>query len=158
MTTQQSKVILVTGGAQGLGKAICTTLAKENEVIVADIQQAKAEALVDDILQAGGKATFVRLNVSDEKDVQQVLQNVADRFGRLDLVSSTAGLDVTKSITALTVEEWARVMNVHLRGPFLMARFCLPIMTDQGSGHIVNIVSTACLRAWTEASVYHATK
>lgn len=158
MRTQQRKVILVTGGAQGLGKAICTTLAEENDVIVADIQQAKAEALVAEIKQAHGNATFIRLDVSNENNVQEVLREITDKFGRLDVVINNAGLDVTKPITELSVAEWDRVMNVNLRGPFLMAKFCLPIMAGQQSGHIVNIVSTACLRAWTEASVYHASK
>jgi NADP-dependent 3-hydroxy acid dehydrogenase YdfG len=76
----------------------------------------------------------------------------------LDVVVNNAGIDVTKSIAALTVNEWDRVMAVNLRGPFLMAKFAFPIMASQKSGHIINVVSTACLRAWTEASVYHASK
>ena len=158
MAKGNKKIILVTGGSQGLGRAICTTLAEEHEVIVGDIQQQKAVDLVDEIKSKNGSAEFMRLDVSDEESVQEVVFNIMEKHGRLDVVINNAGLDVTKPIAALTVDEWDRVMNVNLRGPFLLAKSALPIMSSQKSGHIVNIVSTACLRAWTEASVYHASK
>jgi NAD(P)-dependent dehydrogenase (short-subunit alcohol dehydrogenase family) len=158
MGKQDRKVILVTGGAQGLGKAICTTLSADADVIIGDIQEEKANRLADEIRQQKGYAHVMRLDVSSEDSVQEVLYNIMEKFGRLDVVINNAGLDVTKPIAALTVEEWDRVMGVNLRGPFLMAKFSLPIMASQKSGHIINIVSTACLRAWTEASAYHATK
>jgi NAD(P)-dependent dehydrogenase (short-subunit alcohol dehydrogenase family) len=158
MATNQRKIILVTGGAQGLGRAICSDLAEENEVIVGDIQEKKALELVDEIKSNKGNASYMRLDVSNEDSVQQVVFDIMEKFGRLDVVINNAGLDVTKPIAALAVEEWDRVMSVNLRGPFLLAKSALPIMASQKSGHIVNIVSTACLRAWTEASVYHASK
>jgi NAD(P)-dependent dehydrogenase (short-subunit alcohol dehydrogenase family) len=158
MATQERKIILVTGGAQGLGRAICKTLAEENEVIVCDIQEKKAVDFVNELLADKRHASFMYLDVSKEESVQEVVVNILEKFGRLDVVINNAGLDVTKSISALSVEEWDRVMNVNLRGPFLMAKSVLPVMASQKSGHIVNIVSTACLRAWTEASAYHASK
>jgi NAD(P)-dependent dehydrogenase (short-subunit alcohol dehydrogenase family) len=158
MAKQNRKVILVTGGAQGLGRAICTTLAEENDVILCDIQEEKAVQLVDEIKSNKGSATYMYLDVSKEESVKEVVFNVMEKFGRLDVVINNAGLDVTKPISELSVQEWDRVMSVNLRGPFIMAKSTLPIMASQRSGHIVNIVSTACLRAWTEASVYHASK
>jgi NAD(P)-dependent dehydrogenase (short-subunit alcohol dehydrogenase family) len=158
MEEYERKIILVTGGAQGLGEAICTTLSKDAEVLIGDIQEEKAINLVAEIRRQNGHAHFVRLDVSDEESVQEVLYGIIEKYGRLDVVINNAGLDVTKSIAALTVSEWDRVMGVNLRGPFLMAKFSLPIMASQKSGHIINIVSTACLRAWTEASAYHASK
>ncbi|HLT74226.1 MAG TPA: SDR family oxidoreductase, partial [Ohtaekwangia sp.] len=106
----------------------------------------------------GGSATFVYLDVSREQSVHEAVNAVLQKFGRLDVVINNAGLDVTKSIMELTIEEWDRVMAVNLRGPFVMAKEIMPVMARQKSGHIVNIISTACLRAWTEASVYHASK
>lgn len=158
MEEYERKIILVTGGAQGLGEAICTTLAKDAEVLIGDIQEEKAINLVAEIRRQKGHAHFVRLDVSDEESVQEVLYGIVEKYGRLDVVINNAGLDVTKPIAALTVSEWDRVMGVNLRGPFLMAKFTLPIMASRKSGHIINIVSTACLRAWTEASAYHASK
>lgn len=156
--SKELKTVLVTGGAQGLGKAICATLAQDYQVIIGDIQEKKASGLAQEIQQSGGAAYPVKLDVSNDKSVQEVLHHIVEKFGRLDVVINNAGVDVTKSIIDLSVEEWDRVMSVNLRGPFLMAKFALPIMSKQRDGHIVNIVSTACLRAWTEASAYHASK
>lgn len=158
MATPQRKVILVTGGAQGLGKAICRNLADENEVIVCDIQEEKAEAFVAELTGEGLHATYQYLDVSKVDSVQEAVSGVVEKFGRLDVVINNAGLDVTKPIMELSVDEWDRVMAVNLRGPFVVAKATLPVMASQKSGHIVNIISTACLRAWTEASVYHASK
>lgn len=158
MQTSDKRVILVTGGAQGLGRAICRNLANDNEVIVCDIQKEKAISFVEELTNEGGSATFVYLDVSREQSVHEAVNAVLQKFGRLDVVINNAGLDVTKSIMELTIEEWDRVMAVNLRGPFVMAKEIMPIMARQKSGHIVNIISTACLRAWTEASVYHASK
>jgi NAD(P)-dependent dehydrogenase (short-subunit alcohol dehydrogenase family) len=158
MANNGKKIVLVTGGAQGLGRAICTALADEHQVVIGDIQEEKAKALAEKLQNDGRDATFMRLNVADEESVQEVYFNIVEKYGRLDVVVNNAGIDVTKSIAALTVNEWDRVMAVNLRGPFLMAKFAFPIMASQKSGHIINVVSTACLRAWTEASVYHASK
>lgn len=158
MKKQERKVVLVTGGAQGLGKAICSTLSQNADVIIADIQEEKALALAAVIQQQNGSAYSVKLDVSKEDSVQEVVQRIVDKHGRLDVVINNAGIDVTKPITELTIAEWDRVIAVNLRGPFLLAKFVLPVMAAQKDGHIINIVSTACLRAWTEASVYHASK
>jgi NADP-dependent 3-hydroxy acid dehydrogenase YdfG len=158
MAKQERKVVLVTGGSQGLGECISKTLSQDYQVIIGDIQEDKAKKLAEEISQGNGNAAFMRLDVGSEDSVQEVLFNIMEKYGRLDVVINNAGVDVTKPIAALTVAEWDRVMNVNLRGPFLLAKFSLPIMASQKSGHIVNIVSTASLRAWTEASVYHASK
>lgn len=154
----KKKVALVTGGAQGLGKAICTLLAPDYNIVIADIQEEKAARLAAELQAVNEQVSFVRLDVSSEKSVSEVVNAIYHKYGCLDIVVNNAGLDFTKSITELSVSEWDSVMNVNLRGPFLMAKFILPIMAEQGGGHIVNIVSTASLRAWTEASAYHASK
>jgi NAD(P)-dependent dehydrogenase (short-subunit alcohol dehydrogenase family) len=155
---EQQKVILVTGGAQGLGHAICSALAADHTVIMGDIQEAKAQTAAQAIKAGKGSVVPVRLDVTDENSVQQVVQQVKKQYGRLDVVINNAGIDVTKPIMELTVNEWDNVMKVNLRGPFVMAKAALPVMAEQQGGHIINIVSTAALRAWPEASVYHATK
>lgn len=154
------KVVLVTGGAQGLGKAICTTLADAGAtVIIGDIQEDKANQLVSEIKKNNdGRIFFQRLDLSDERNVEEVINTIRNDHGRLDVLINNAGIDFTKSILDLTVSEWDAAMKVNLRGPFLTSKFALPVMAAQKSGHIVNIISTAALRAWTEASVYHASK
>lgn len=157
MSTEK-KVILVTGGAQGLGYAISAILAQDATVVVGDIQLEKAAEAVRRIQEEQGDAHAMALDVSDEESVQTVIYDTVEKFGRLDVVINNAGIDVTKSIAALTVAEWDRVMAVNLRGAFVMAKFSLPVMAARKQGHIINIVSTAALRAWPEAAVYHASK
>ncbi len=159
MENLNGKVVLVTGGAQGLGKAICTTLAEAGAtVIIGDIQQEKAEQTAAEIQKRNFKAEFKRLDLSEEKSVEDVMNSIKSDYGSLDVLINNAGIDFTKPITELSVSEWDSAMKVNLRGPFLTAKFGLAVMAEQQSGYIINIISTAALRAWTEASVYHATK
>ncbi|HKQ27764.1 MAG TPA: SDR family oxidoreductase, partial [Burkholderiales bacterium] len=83
---------------------------------------------------------------------------VLDRIGRFDVLINNAAVDFTVPIDELTMAQWDAVINVNLRGPFLMSKHAARIMKGQGSGHIVNIASTASKRAWPNASAYHASK
>lgn len=98
------------------------------------------------------------VDVSDENAVQDAVQQVESRFGRLDFAVNAAGVDFVVPIDKMTVQQWDKVLGVNLRGPFLIARASLPIMQRQGGGHIVNVTSTAAVRAWGSASAYHASK
>ncbi|WP_207420575.1 SDR family oxidoreductase [Desertivirga brevis] len=157
--TLEGKTVLVTGGAQGLGKEITATLAEAGAtVVIGDIQAEKAESLVAELTQAGQKVAFKHLDLSDENSVEQVINEIKQEYGSFDVLINNAGIDFTKAITELSVSEWDAAMKVNLRGPFLTSKFGLAVMGEQKSGYIINIISTAALRAWTEASVYHASK
>jgi NAD(P)-dependent dehydrogenase (short-subunit alcohol dehydrogenase family) len=158
MKNLNDKVILVTGGAQGLGKATSLALAEAGAtVIIGDIQEEKAKGVVDQINQ-NGKAAFYKLDLSSAESVQQVINSIKSEYGKLDALVNNAGIDFTKPIMELEVSEWDAAMNVNLRGPFLTSKFALPVLAENKQGHIINVISTASLRAWTEASVYHASK
>src|SRR6266513_1691599 len=90
--------------------------------------------------------------------VVHTVQMVHEQFKQLDIIVNCAAIDYTLSVDEMTVEQWDRVMNVNLKGPFLFAKAALPIMKQQHSGHIINIASTAACRAWANASAYHASK
>lgn len=156
MADLEGRVIVVTGGARGLGAAICRTLSEAGaDVILADLRQEQARATAGEI---GRGASAYGLDVTDEKQVQHLLESVFEARGRLDAVINNAGIDVTLPIEELSVEQWDGVLAVNLRGPFLVAKYAFPLLQRQGGGHIVNIVSTAALRAWANASAYHASK
>ncbi len=156
MSDLEGRVIVVTGGAGGLGAAICHTLSEAGAtVVLTDVRQEQARAMAGEI---GGRASAHVLDVTDERQVRRLLDSVVGEHGRLDGVINNAGTDVTLSIEELRVDQWDSVLAVNLRGPFLLSKFAFPILRRQGSGHIVNIVSTAALRAWANASVYHASK
>lgn len=159
MDYSKGKIILVTGGAQGLGEAICHALAEpDHMILVADVQYEKAQSVASALGKEGNNGTACQVDLSDEKSVEELIRSVRDKYGRLDVLINNAGVDVTKPITEMTISEWDRVINVNLRAPFLMAKFALPLMAENKRGHIINIVSTAALRGWTEASAYHASK
>ena len=136
------RTAFVTGGARGLGAAICRELAA-----------AGARALAADV--SGGD---FKLDVTDDDAVAGALAAVVERHGRLDIVVNNAAIDVTVPIDDLTIAQWDAVMRVNLRAPFVIAKHAARIMKRQGGGHIVNIASTASKRAWPNASVYHASK
>ena len=149
--TLENKSILVTGGARGLGAAICRELARAGaRMIVADLNQAGAQQVAETL--QGARA--VKLDVTDDAEVAAVL----DRIGRFDVLVNNAAVDFTVPIDELSMQQWDQVMAVNLRGPFLMAKHAARIMRGQGAGHIINIASTASKRAWPNASAYHASK
>ncbi len=159
MEKLQGKVALVSGGAQGLGQQICYQLAEAGAMVIAgDIQEEKAAGTVKTITDKGGKAVAMRLDVSSEESVKTTIEKIKNEYGSLNILVNNAGIDFTKSIMELSVSEWDAAFSVNLRGPFLMSKYGMVVMSEQKSGNIINIVSTASLRAWTEASVYHASK
>ncbi|HEX5554106.1 MAG TPA: SDR family oxidoreductase [Chitinophagaceae bacterium] len=155
----KGKVILITGGAQGLGKAICQVLAcEDNTILIADLQYEKATEVIRTVREKGCQGLAYTVDLCNEQSIAETIQSIKEKFGRLDVLINNAGVDVTKSVMEMSIGEWDRVINVNLRAPFLMAKSALPLMAAQHNGHIINIISTAALRGWTEASAYHASK
>jgi len=159
MNTLSGKVVLVTGAGRGLGAAICKNLAREGAItILTDLSEDALEKTTVSLTTAGYSARNFLMDVSNEENVKEVINKAVTEFGRLDVVINNAGIDYTKSVEELTLDEWDRVMSVNLRGPFLVSKTALPYLKKTGHGHIVNIVSTASKRAWANASPYHASK
>ena len=159
MADLNGKVALVTGGGRGLGEAICRTLAGSGAIVLAgDVRAELVEKVVGSIREAGGRAESLRLDVSDEAGAGAAIEEIGNRFGRLDVLVNNAGVDRTAPVDVLSVADWDRILAVNLRGPFLMSKLALGPMRRRGRRHIVNIVSTAAKRAWANASAYHASK
>jgi NAD(P)-dependent dehydrogenase (short-subunit alcohol dehydrogenase family) len=159
MKSIHGQVALVTGAARGLGEAISRELGGAGaRVILADIRSDLASCTADDIRHTGGNATTIALDVTNEEAIRNALQEIRQTFGRLDVLINSAGIDRTVPVDELDVEEWDRIMAVNLRAPFILAKYAFPLMREQGSGHIINICSTASKRAWPNASAYHASK
>lgn len=159
MNSVKEKIILVTGGGQGLGAAICRVLAKNGAtVIVADIKEGTINRTVTEIQQDNGEAEAALMDVTDKDNVTNVIEQLIEKYGRIDAVINNAGVDYTKSIEEFTYDEWTHVIDVNLCGPFNVSKAVYPYMKENGQGHIVNIASTAAKRAWPNASAYHASK
>ena len=158
MQPLEGKVAIITGAGRGLGEAICRTLADAGvHVAAADIRHDLAQSTAR-MIQNGSRAAAFALDVGDERQAATVIQGTLDRFGRLDIVVNNAGTDYTLPVEEMDFDKWDQVIRTNLRGPFVLSKSAFPVMRKQGSGHIVNIVSTAARRAWANASAYHASK
>ena len=156
-TSLDGKVIIVTGGARGLGAAIGRVLGIGGaRIVLADIEHASARDHAAALGQLDIDAIALPLDVGDEQQVRQLMAAVRERFGRLDALVNNAGIDRTAPVAELDGADWERIVRTNLTGPFLMVKHALTLM--QRGGHIVNIASTASKRAWPNAAAYHATK
>ncbi|HSH31186.1 MAG TPA: SDR family oxidoreductase [Candidatus Saccharimonadales bacterium] len=159
MTPLKGRVALVTGGGQGLGAAICRTLAEAGaRVVVADMNQTGADQVAAEIKTKGQSSRALRLDVSDQDSAAEAVTAVTQALGQLDILVNNAGVDFTKSLDELSIAEWDKVLGVNLRGPFLMSKLAFAAMAKADGGHIVNIISTAAKRTWANTSAYHASK
>jgi NAD(P)-dependent dehydrogenase (short-subunit alcohol dehydrogenase family) len=136
------RVAIVTGGAQGIGRAICQMLARDGaSVVIADLNVDGARVTAS---MMGGRPTLVvGTDVSLEQSVRQLYSKVRDRFGRVDVLVNNAGIFKKTPILEIELDEWERIMAVNLRGTFLMSREAFRIMKEQRSGNIVSIASAA---------------
>jgi len=138
----EGRVALVTGAAQGIGRAIALTLAKAGAVVaVADIMEDKLAGVIEEITAAGGQAAGFKMNVADEDNVKQAVKEVAAKFGRLEILVNNAGIARDQLIMRMKRQDWDLVIGINLTGVFLCTQAAIPIMLKQRWGRIVNIAS-----------------
>jgi len=143
----KDKVAIVTGAAHGIGKAYARRFAEEGaRIVVADIDGTGGEATAKAILDAGGTAWARTTDVTQFVNVQSLMQETAEKFGRIDVLLNNAAIYVTQKlwkgpVEELALEEWDRVIEVNLKGVFLCSKAAIPIMKQQRSGKIINIAS-----------------
>lgn len=155
----KDQAALVTGGASGLGAALCRELAARGaRVMIADLQEGAAQSLAQQLLAEGRQAEAVGCDVGDSAQAERAVRYTMDRFGAIDVLVNNAGVDVTCSLAELDVQAWERVLRTNLQGPFVLARAAARHMMGRGRGQVVNITSTAAKRQWPNAVAYHASK
>ena len=154
------RVAIVTGGGQGLGRAICQRLANEGcHVVVADLNEETATATAGDIAAATDRQTLaIKVDVTNEAQVEALVAQTMDAFGRLDIVVSNAGVLIAEDITEFPAEKWRLVMNVNLFGYFLVAKHAAQPMKAQKSGAIIQINSKSGKKGSFKNSAYAASK
>jgi len=160
MDRLKNKVAIVTGGANGIGKAISELFAEEGAwVLVADIEDQAGEATVNVIRQAGGCAEFRHTDVSSTTDVSRAVEAAASRNGGIDILCNNAAyLGNFHAILESTEDEWTKCINVALMGTHYFTKATLPYMLKQQKGSIVNIVSIQALSGMMTSVAYTATK
>jgi 3-oxoacyl-[acyl-carrier protein] reductase len=136
------KVAMVTGAAQGIGKAVALLLARNGaDIIVADINLEKAEETAKEIQALGRKALAVKVDVGNLDDVIRVVQTVLEQFSQIDILVNNAGINRDKLILRMTEEDWDVVLKINLKGTFNCTKAVVRHMSKQRSGKIVNIAS-----------------
>jgi 3-oxoacyl-[acyl-carrier protein] reductase len=136
------KVAMVTGAAQGIGKAVALLLARNGaDTIVADINLEKAEGTAKEIQALGRKALAVKVDVGSFDDVIRVVQTVLEEFSQIDILVNNAGINRDKLILRMTEEDWDAVLTINLKGTFNCTKAVVRHMSKQRSGKIVNIAS-----------------
>jgi 3-oxoacyl-[acyl-carrier protein] reductase len=136
------KVALVTGAAQGIGKAVALLLARHGaDIVVSDINLEKAEETAKEIESIGPKAMAIKVNVASLNDVERMVEAVLKKFGKIDILINNAGITRDKLILRMTEEDWDIVLNVNLKGTFNCTKAVVRHMAKQRSGKIVSIAS-----------------
>ncbi len=157
--TLEDKVAVVTGGGQGLGRAITLALARAGaKAVVADMNPDTAEAVAAEVADAGGEALAVQVDVAAEGSVAALRERALDRFGRVDVLAANAGLYPRSMVVDMPEEEWDRVLDVNVGGQFLCARAFVPAMKQQGSGRIICTASSIAYKGQPGHAHYAASK
>ncbi len=140
----KDRVAIVTGSTSGIGKAAAIEFAKEGaKVVLNGNNESAGLAAVKEIRDIGGEAAFVRADVSDSKQVTQLVGKTVEQFGRIDILFNNAGIELFKSLEDTTEEQWDRTFAVNVRGYFLCSKAVIPEMEKAGKGVILNCASIA---------------
>jgi NAD(P)-dependent dehydrogenase (short-subunit alcohol dehydrogenase family) len=144
----RDKVCIITGAGSGMGRTASLMFAAEGaKVVVAEFSEAAGEETVRLVRDAGGEATFVKVDVSSEADAKAMVDHAVATYGRVDVLYNNAGImpEEDHSVIDTSVEAWDRVMAVNVRGVFLGCKYAIPVMVEQGSGSVINISSFVAL-------------
>jgi 3-oxoacyl-[acyl-carrier protein] reductase len=155
----KNKIVVVTGGAQGIGRAIALGFAREGaSIVVADVQGAKAEATAGEIGALGVEALAVATDVADEASVKNLGERTLSRFDRVDVLVNDAGIFPHSSVAEMTEENWDRTIDVNLGGNFLCSRAFIPSMRAQKSGRVISVASGIAHTGTVGGAHYAASK
>ena len=159
MQRLKNKVAIVTGSSSGIGKAIALRFGGEGaRVVVTARRITLCEQTVENITTRGGEAWAVQTDVTDEQQVDRLVVETVNRYGRLDVLVNNAGIGGGGRLVDTTTKVFDEVMNVNLRGTFFCCRAGFKQMKQQGGGTIINMSSVAGLQAWTGTGTYSASK
>lgn len=153
------KVCLITGGASGIGRATAIRFAAEGaKVGVADVNLSAAEAVAAEARSVGGEALAIAVDVADAAAVQRAVSLLVERFQRIDVLFSNAGVECDATAMELEEDAWDRTLNIDLKGVWLAAKYVLPHMLRQGGGSIINTASQLGLVGYYRTAAYNAAK
>ena len=156
----ENKVVVITGAASGMGKAMATRFAAEGaKVVAADWHGESLDAAVAEIAATGAEIIGVQGDVSKRSDAEKIIDEAVAKFGRVDVLCNNAGvMDVNQGVGEVTDEMWERVIGINLNGPMYLSRKAVPLMVAQGGGSIVNTASLAGIGGGAAGAAYTISK
>lgn len=155
----ENKVAVVTGGAMGIGRATALAFAREGAAVtVADVNSEKGRATAKEIQSQGGRALFVKGDVSRADDARGIAQETVRAFGRLDVLHNNAAIQTYGSVTTTPEEDWDRTLAINLKSVYLCSKYGIPEMEKVGGGAIVNTASVQGLATQKAVAAYAASK
>ena len=153
------KVAVISGGASGIGLGTGKLLAEFGaKVVLLDVNQEKGNMAAKEIVDEGNFAIFKKCNVTSNTDCKNTIESVEKEFGRIDILFNNAGVTVRKTVVDLTEDEWDFVLDVGLKGTYLLSKYTIPVMAKGGGGSIVNTGSGWGLKGGDKAAAYCAVK
>lgn len=157
MTTSRQPVTIVTGGGQGIGKAIAIRFLEENHIVViAELDRAAGSETVDE-LRDKGTVLFIPTDVGREEHVKTLIAQAVDHFGRIDNLINNAGISSNKAIAELSLDQWNRVICTNLTGTFLCSKYAVAHLATR-RGSIINLSSTRAWMSEPNTEAYSASK
>ncbi len=155
----KNKVVIVTGGANGIGKGITLAYVKEGaKVVIADIDRNLGLVLEKEIKKSNGEVSFFYTDVSKPEDIKKLMEFTINRYGKIDILINNAGISEWTNPYELDVEKWDYIINVNLRSVFLCSREAAKHMRNTGGGAIVNMASTRAFMSEPNTEAYSASK
>ncbi len=153
-------VSIITGAGGGLGRAMALKFSDEgSSVVVADVSDSLGKETAGAIEKNGGRSIFVHTDVSSESDVKNLVDRTMSAFGKIDILVNNAGIEPPNSLSAeLSADQYDRVMNINLKGAWLLSKYVIPNMARQKSGSIINIASVAGILPLANAMPYSVSK
>ncbi len=155
----KNKVAIITGAAKGIGKAIAKEFVKEGaKVVIADVDLEGAKQTVNELKQMGGEAIFVKVDVTNPQDVENMVNETVKHFGKIDILVNNAGISIPMPALEMPLNVWNKVISVNLTGPFLCSQAAAKVMVKHGGGVIINIASMLGFIAIPKRAPYCASK
>ncbi len=155
----ENKVVIITGAGSGIGRETALLFAREGaKVVVTDVNEEAGMETVEEIRKNGGVAFFAELDISNREQSREVVENTLERYGKIDVLINNAGIIQDALVSKMTEEQWDKVIDINLKGPFNCIQAVVEAMIEHGTGEIINVSSIVGLYGNIGQTNYAASK